>query len=308
MKAVAGGDTASRHLSLYETGREDLSLARLAEAHHDAVAILEEAGREPEPGALYGVWAAESPHAAVKLSGDGRSGLQLDGTKSFASGAGLLDRALVTASAPDPWLVDVDLRRQPDRLAIDRSIWKTAAFAMTHTAAITFHAFTVSESDKISDRGWYLTRPGFWHGACGPASCWAGGAAGLLDYAHRQSRSDAHTLAHLGAMESAVWSMRAILQLAGHEIDRAPQDIASGHVRALVVRHAIEQRCAEVLERFGRAYGPYPLAFCEEIGRRHQELTIYLRQCHAERDLEALGASLFSTRPHMSHLCADPKG
>jgi hypothetical protein len=38
------GNTAERHSRLMQIGREDLSLAKLAEAHWDAVAILAEAG------------------------------------------------------------------------------------------------------------------------------------------------------------------------------------------------------------------------------------------------------------------------
>jgi len=40
LPAPGTGQTAYRHQHLYEIGREDLSLARLAEAHHDAVATL----------------------------------------------------------------------------------------------------------------------------------------------------------------------------------------------------------------------------------------------------------------------------
>ena len=112
----------------------------------------------------------------------------------------------------------------------------------------------------------------------------------MLDYARKQARSDPHTLAHRGAMEAAAWSMRAILETAGREIDDAPSGGTTAHARALSVRHAIEQLCAGILEHFGRAYGPHPLAFVEETSRRCEELTIYLRQCHAERDAAALGA------------------
>ena len=47
MPLPAGGDTAGRLQRLAEIGKEDLSLARLAEAHFDAVAILAEAGFRP---------------------------------------------------------------------------------------------------------------------------------------------------------------------------------------------------------------------------------------------------------------------
>ncbi len=65
MPLPGSGKTALRHRQLMEIGRESLSLARLAEAHWDAVAILAEAGRLPESGAIYGVWASEVPGLAL---------------------------------------------------------------------------------------------------------------------------------------------------------------------------------------------------------------------------------------------------
>jgi hypothetical protein len=137
-----------------------------------------------------------------------------------------------------------------------------------------------------------LQRPGFWHGACGPAACWAGGAAGLVDYAKEQSREDPHTLAHLGAMHAAIWGRRSFLDTAGHEIDAAPRECQKALVLALTVRHLVEQASTDVLRRLARAYGPRPLAMDETITRRYQELDLYLRQSHAERDLEALGRTI----------------
>jgi len=65
------GSTAQRHRRLFDIGRADLSLARLAEAHWDAVAILAESGREPEPGCMYGVWASERPGQQIILKSAG---------------------------------------------------------------------------------------------------------------------------------------------------------------------------------------------------------------------------------------------
>jgi hypothetical protein len=44
-----------------------------------------------------------------------------------------------------------------------------------------------------------------------------------------------------------------------------------------------------VLDRTGRALGAGPLSRDEAHGRRVADLTVYLRQHHAERDLAALG-------------------
>jgi hypothetical protein len=286
------GRTAHRHNLLMQLGREDLSLARLAEAHFDAVAILAEAGRGPQPGALYGVWAAEIPGKPLLLDRNS-DGLSIRGTKMFCSGAGIVDRALITVSGPDPLLVDADLRAHPETVQVDRSAWKTSAFSLTNTASISFDNLPVSREAILCGPGWYLSRPGFWHGACGPAACWAGGAIGLVDFARRQSRSDPHTLAHLGAMHALQWQMQSCLEAAGREIDDSPTDVRAAHVRALTIRHLVEQASTEILRRFARAYGPHPLACDEEISHRYQELDIYLRQCHAERDLGNLGEAIF---------------
>jgi alkylation response protein AidB-like acyl-CoA dehydrogenase len=299
MPLPGAGDTPLRHRRLIAAGREDLSLARLAEAHWDAVAILAEAGRQPAPGALYGVWASQIPGQALRLEPAAR-GFRLHGTKRFLSGAGLVDRALVTAGEPEPQLVDLDLRRLPDQIAFDHSAWKVKAFAETRTAAAVFTDVPVAPEQLVGDPGWYLSRIGFWHGACGPAACWAGGAAGLLDAALAQPRADPHTLAHLGTISAAVWGLNAIFETAGREIDRTDKgddNTRSAHARALTVRHLTEQSCTEVLRRFARAYGPAPLAMDEAVADRYQELDLYLRQCHAERDLEALGRLQIAWKP-----------
>lgn len=278
------GRTAQRHQRLFEIGLEDLSLARLVEAHWDALAILAEAGHEPHPNALYGVWAAEAPDKILRMDA-----LFITGTKPFCSGAGIVDRALVTVKQPEAYLVDVDLRDRDGMFTFDDSAWATQAFAETKTAVATFHSLLVNEADIIGPSGFYLQRPGFWHGACGPAACWAGGAAGLVLWASRQKRNDPHTLAHLGAMKAALWSLQSTLHAAGHEIDATWNEAEAAQTRALIVRHLVEQACTDVMRRLLRAYGPHPLAMNEPIAKRLQELDLYVRQSHAERDLEALG-------------------
>jgi alkylation response protein AidB-like acyl-CoA dehydrogenase len=216
-------------------------------------------------------------------------GLAISGSKPFCSGAGIVDRALVTVREPEPRLVDVDLRGNRDAIEFDESSWKSSAFVGTKTSLATFHSVPVREQDIVGSCGYYLKRVGFWHGACGPAACWAGGAAGLLDWACKQKRDDPHTVAHLGAMRAATWSMKAALQISGDEIDANYDDLQEAQVRALTLRHIVEQGCTDMIRRLARAYGPHPLGMDEAIARRYMELDIYVRQSHAERDLETLG-------------------
>jgi hypothetical protein len=285
------GKTAERHSRLMQIGREDLSLAKLAEAHWDAVSILAEAGRQSTPGALYAVWASEIPGKALKLE-QADSGYQISGSKMFCSGAGMVDRALVTVGIPESRLIEIDLRKNSMNIEVDLSAWATDAFRLSKTGTVTFRGAQVTAEDLVGDPNWYLNRAGFWHGACGPAACWAGGVAALVDFAMESSRDDAHTLAHLGAMEADNWMMQACLHIAGREIDEEPLNCVAAQIRALRLRHLIEDACTDTLRRFARAYGPQPLSMNREICRRYHEAELYLRQSHAERDLESLARLL----------------
>ena len=282
------GQTALRHAKLWAAGVEDLSFARIAEAHWDAVAILAECGRMPKPEALYGVWASELPGQALRLEAIGDA-LTISGTKMFCSGAGLVDFALVTVGVPEKLLIEVDLHDAQTSVGYNTSAWATPAFRETHTGSVTFASHLITPDAFLGKAGWYVDRPGFWHGACGPAACWAGGAEALVQYAKANPRKDAHTLAHLGAMHSCTWNMRTCLDAAGREIDTQPMNYTEAHVRALTVRHIVEQQCTDVLRRFARAYGPLPLSMNADLSQRYHELDLYLRQSHAERDLETLG-------------------
>ena len=259
--------------------RHDVSLGRLAEAHVDAVSILHDAGREPAAGCVYGVWASSS--AAEPTIVDGR----LVGTKRFCSGVGVVDRALVTVrSGSDDVLLDVDT----STLVWDVTTWQSPALAGTATGDAVFDGAPVDEADIVGSARWYLERPGFWHGACGPAACWAGGAIGLVDVAVRLVDDDPHRSAHTGALVAARWSLTALLEQAGQEIDRDPGDRDAAELRARSLRHVVERTCSDVADRFSRAFGPRPFVSEAAVAQRFADLHLYLRQHHAERELGAI--------------------
>jgi alkylation response protein AidB-like acyl-CoA dehydrogenase len=285
------GSTPLRHRQLLRWGRQDLSLARIAEAHTDAHAILAESTCGARPAALYGVWAADGPASRLEARrlADGR--WRLDGRKQFCSGASFLDAALVTAHDQSGILLfDVSLTEQGIRVL--PSEWKNPALADTGTVSVEFSELEVDAAKQVGAAQWYLRRPGFWHGALGPAACWAGGALSLIEAATALGRKDPHSRAQVGALQALGWGLHAMLEQSGREIDADPLDRAQeARVRALKVRHLIERACTEVLDRFGRATGPQLLAHDEQVIRQYGALALYIRQCHAERDLETIPAS-----------------
>ncbi len=282
-----GGDTLQRLRALYRFGEQDLSLARLAEAHTDAIAILAEAGRSALPGALYGVWASDGPDSRVTAEVAEAGGLSLSGTKRYCSGADIVDVALITAHEGDA-LQLFELPLNSAGVSIGEGGWATPAFAGTGTREIELNAVELDHAARVGGANWYLTRSGFWHGALGPAACWAGGVAGLIGAALRLNRRDPHSRAQLGALKAARWGNLALLEQAARELDKDPSNATAARERAYCVRHLIERSCTDALDRFGRATGPQLLAFDGAVAQRYSELTLYIRQCHAERDLEKL--------------------
>jgi alkylation response protein AidB-like acyl-CoA dehydrogenase len=290
------GATPERLTRLLELARSDLSLARLAEAHVDAVAILHEAGRAAPRHAIYGVWAADDPSCQLGIK-VGCDGWTLTGTKAFCSGATIVDRALLTVRRDDRVLL-FDIDAADEHISYDATRWRNPAFADTTTAVATFDHLPIATSAAVADPDWYLERAGFWHGALAPAACWAGGAVGLVDAAWARTQPDVPISplveVHLGTLGGLEWELRAILRAAGDQIDTDPRDAVAARCRALAARHRVERAVGEVIDGFGRAFGPRPLIEDPAVIRRIGQLQVYVRQHHAEADLQLLARSLQS--------------
>lgn len=282
------GDTAGRWSALAAFAAADVTLAKLVEAHADATAVLAElGGPAPGPGSRWAVWAAVTPALAARRGTGGR--WTLTGTKPWASGSTCCTRALVTAAAPDgERLFAVDVA-DPGVVARPGS-WP--APAMSGTASLTLDLAEVP-AEPVGGPGDYVARPGFAQGGAGIAACWYGGAvgvAGALLARVAAGGADPYRLVHLGAVHAALDGTRAALAETARGIDAAPRepvDRAAGTVRLLAERTA-----GEVVDRVGRALGPGPLATDRAHARRVADLTLFVRQSHAEHDLAALGRAV----------------
>ena len=287
------GRTRERLLALAALGRQDPVLARLGEGHADALAILAELGRAELSGGssgLWGVWAAV-PASVTAARSDGE--WRLTGDRPWCSGAGLCTHALVTATAEDGvrlFAVDVD---DPRVRPLDGT-WPAVGMAGSDSRTV---RFTAAPARPVGGPGQYVDRPGFWHGGVAVAACWYGGALGIADAlpaAAGQRPLDPHALAHLGAVDVALGCARAVLLEAAALIDADPA--APAQRLALRVRATVELAATQVIDHVGRALGAGPL--CRDAAHAHRvaDLTVYLRQSHAEADLAQLGAILTETR------------
>lgn len=285
------GRTWRRFEALADAAALDLSLARLAEGHADARAILAEAGvGNHHDEASYGVWAARSSSCAT-IATRVRRGWRISGYKEFCSGAGLLDRALVVAEASDGYrLFDVALgagaiSRNPDS-------WQAVGMADSVSETLRFDDAFVGEADAVEGPGFYLQRPGFWFGASGVAACWFGGAAGLVRWLVGTLGPDIgeHRLAELGRAVALVGSMRRVLAGSAEDIDADPDDqLGEARPRALALRQIVHDGCTEILTLATSAGGARPLCHDRSQARRAADLLVYLSQHHGASDASEIG-------------------
>ncbi|WP_241986664.1 acyl-CoA dehydrogenase family protein [Cryobacterium fucosi] len=308
-------------LRLFETlaslAAADLTAARVAEAHLDALAILDQAGADPaglvagggtEPS--WGVFAAEgagarldatpadatpadaTPAGATPAGAISGEWWRLDGTKPWCSLAGSLSHALVTARTSDATrrLFVVDLTDPGITARTD--VWVARGLPAVPSGPVEFRGV---RARPVGGDGWYLRRPGFAWGGIGVAACWWGGAVGLARRVFEsvlEREPDQIALAHLGALDLALTAAGVSLAAAAAAIDAGDAVGEQGALLAARVRGQVARTVDEVITRTGHALGPAPLAFDARHAGRVSDLQLYVRQHHAERDDAALGRRL----------------
>ncbi|PKW26557.1 acyl-CoA/acyl-ACP dehydrogenase [Phycicoccus duodecadis] len=290
-----------RYLATLATlGAADLTAARAAEPHLDAVAVLAQAG-DPDLGVLgvdaassFGVYAARAPGTGLRATA-GSDGPRLEGTKAWCSLATVVSHALVTADDDTaPRLYAVPLHHPGVRH--ETGTWVSRGLSAVTTGSMTLAGVPAV---PVGGPGWYLARPGFAWGGIGVAAVWFGAAAalaGALTTAAGRRPPDQVALLHLGTTDRALHAALLSLRDAAAAIAAGRADGPAGVLLAARVRAVVADAAEEVLRVVGHGLGPAPLTQVESHARRVADLTVYLRQHHAERDLAALGGLVLGPR------------
>ncbi len=283
------GQTAARWAVLADVAAVNVTVARVLEAHSDALAILREAG-EPEAAldGSWGVFAAEAADARLAADGAGEH-VTLSGRKPWCSLGDRLDNALVTAHVDGEQrrLFRVALRR-PDVRADAPHTWVARGLRTVTSVGLTFDD---TPARAVGAPGWYLDRPGFAWGGIGVAACWYGaalGVGGAVTAAAARRPGDLPDM-HAGAVDAALHAAGCTLAQAAQQVDAGAAAGADGELLALRVRAVVADAAEAVLRHAAHALGPAPLAFDAAHAARVADLELYVRQHHAERDLAALG-------------------
>ena len=287
------GATIERWRALAAVGAHDLALAKLFEGHTDALAIRHEAGAASAPGSLWGTWCAEPPDARLRLDTHADGRFTLRGRKAWCSGAGAVTHAVVSCwnQNGEAMLAAVDLRQ--NGITVTGDGWNAVGMRGSGSVDVLFDN---PVAIPLGGPGFYVGRPGFWHGGAGVAACWFGAASRLGDVLRTRvaDHPDPHRLAQLGRVAVALQATSALMRETAAAIDGAPD--ANAMHPAMSVRLSVEDTATTVLDVVGRALGAGPLCKDAAVARLYADLPVFLRQSHAERDQEALGKLLAEDR------------
>lgn len=288
--------------------RADASVGRIFDGHLNGIERL--AVQAPQPlrdrelaavraGKLrVGVWGGdprpgEGPRAVVVRKSSGEE--VLTGVKTFCSGAGGLDRALVLARDPDakpPVAVWVDLT-DAARAQVDESWYRGAGLRASVSHRVVFDEAPVLA--RFGPPGALAEQPWFARDALRTAASWAGMAdaaleAALHELAERPARGELEELA-AGRMLTAHQTIAAWLERAARAMDAGSDELPAISLHG---RAAIAAACRTLLEEAAGACGSHPFATAGALDRARRDLELFLLQHRLDPGLASAGARALS--------------
>lgn len=301
--------TRSELLTLLKTvGRGDLSVGRLYEGHVNALQLIQTFGRPEQLAAwaadacerqlLFGVWNTEAGDGVKLIPLDGGR-YRLEGAKTFASGAGNVQRPIVTGALPDGCWQMVVVPANEVSVEIDPSWWRPLGMQASTSYKIDFSGVELGGECLLGQPGDYFLQPWFFGGAIRFAAVQLGGAESLLDETRRYLQAlgrttDPYQQARVADGTIAIESGNLWLQGAAQAVDIGPHRDARSDVDRMVgyanmTRLAIETICLDVIRLTERAVGARGLLQPLPIERIIRDLTLYLRQPAPDAALASVG-------------------
>ncbi|HEY2479851.1 MAG TPA: hypothetical protein VGI17_14125 [Solirubrobacterales bacterium] len=285
----------------------DASVGRILDGHLNAIERFEVAAdpalRDRELAAaaagerLFGVWGAdpgpeEGAPARLRKAGDV---LVLRGAKTFCSGAGGVDAALVMVGSDDgtaPALVLLDCG---EAVEVDRDWYRAAGLRASESHRVVFQDAPVTA--VLGEPGELARDPWFSRDAMRTAASWAGmvdaaGCGALDDLAGRRADDPLAQLA-AGRIVAARGTVDAWLERAATVADAAVGTGATVDPRStsVAMRAEIDRAAKAILETAAAACGSHPFVTGGRLDRARRDLETFLLQHRLDPLVARLGAA-----------------
>ncbi len=287
----------------------DASTARILDGHFNGIERLTLTGPEPLRCAelaqirkgklLLGVWGAdpaagEGPPARLEHD-DGQ--LMLRGVKTFCSGAGGVQRALVLAADHDGSrrLAYLDTT---SRVSIDRGWYRASGLRASESHRVEFHDTPVlallGDPSELS-REPYFSRDGIRTSAtwAGLVNSIVGETIAALDH-ERVNAVQAHALGQMRVAQSTIdrWLEHTTASLSQPEDPRPELDPA---ILAIECRVALYEAARLISNQAARVCGSRALISASTLDRARRDLDLFLLQHRLDPKITKLGTDTLNT-------------
>ena len=288
---------------LKEIGRGNLPLGRVFEGHVNALLLAEAFGSEEQIARVaedvlahrrvFGVWNT-GPHQSPRLTPLDEGKYRLSGGKTFATGAGRIERAIVTAALPEGGWQMCLVPLSEVEMQIDRGTWEPLGMEASESYAVQFPDVVLTPDDLIGMPGDYYAEPMFTSGALRFCAVQLGGAQALFDavcrFLNAHGRGDdALQLQRVGQMAVLMESGGQWLRRAGEWLETSHSDSRLLGVQAQMMRIATEEICSRVIQLVEVSVGARGLAAAEPFSRMLRDLQMYLRQGGYDHAFQVVG-------------------
>jgi alkylation response protein AidB-like acyl-CoA dehydrogenase len=309
-KAGASRPLAAAELELVrQMARADGSVGRIYDGHLNAVerlAVQAPASvRDRELAAVVagrlraGVWGGDPgpgeglPATVVEVGG----AEVLRGVKTFCSGAGGLDRALILARQSEggpPLAVWIDLTDE-QRVQVDPTWYRSYGLRASVSHRVVFHDAPVVA--RFGAPGSLAEQPWFSRDALRTAASWAGmadtaGIAALDELAGRPGRGPLEALA-AGRILTAQRTIDLWLSRGAEAMDEPDDTLPEISVQARV---GISDASRVLLDEAARACGSRPFVRAGALDRARRDLEVFLLQHRLDPLLARLGDAALEER------------
>jgi alkylation response protein AidB-like acyl-CoA dehydrogenase len=296
--------------ALRRVGYADPVLGRIYEGHLNGAQLVARWGtpeqrarleREVCDRRLFGVWNTQGADPVRVVESGGR--FRLSGAKTFASGAGTISRAIVTAAdaggALQMFLVPMD----DVTVEIDRDAWHPLGMERSDSFTVCFDGVELSAADAIGAGDDYARQPWFFGGALRFLAVQTGilerlTVETLAFLTARKRQDDPFQIVRAAqarvALETCLHWLRAGTE-AWLAFDAAETPPNAERVIEMVdmARVVVERAALETLEGAVRSVGAHgllePLPFAQLV----RDLQMYLRQPAPDAVLTRVGLAAF---------------
>jgi len=287
-------------------GGAHLSAARLFEGHVNAFQLLWIFGTPQQRqalcayvagGGLLAVWNAPSPAGDMVLLDAGPGTFRLHGTKAYASGAGHIQRPLVTARHESLGLLMVwpDVAHSPG----PPGEWCMQGMRASISRSVHFDGI-VRQSQVFGHRDDYHRQPLFSGGAWRFLAAQLGAGEMLCELMRcglreRGRSGDPHQRARLAECVMALETAAMWVSTAACTLDTATEDPARAMACTGMARLTVERCLLDVIERVQRSVGLAAFSRRSPIERIARDLATYLRQPAPDALRDGIGETCFET-------------